>query len=118
MSTPTTTPLIRSRQTLLNRQTELLRRSAELRGAIEADCRQLDRPLRHAGRLRDTMTWISTHRAELMLGLGIGATLLALRRPRAVLRTGWRWGRRAFRFWRHWRHWRPWLRPLLRRWLP
>ncbi|MEY4754944.1 MAG: YqjK-like protein [Pseudomonadota bacterium] len=109
-------PLIRSRAELERRQFELLQRSAELRGALTADLRQLDRPLRRLRRGQRLATWLWAQRRALGLGLVAGVAVLALRRPRAVLQAGWRWGRRGWKLWRSWQRWQPWLAPLLARW--
>ncbi|MFM2058498.1 MAG: hypothetical protein RLY71_2883, partial [Pseudomonadota bacterium] len=57
------------------------------------------------------------HREPILLGLVTAAALLALRRPRAALRLGWRWARRLLVLRRGWQRAAHWLAPLLARWL-
>lgn len=83
--------------TLVERQTALRIRSAELRAQMALQSRALEAPLATADRLRDGWRWLSRHRQWLWLG---GAAL-ALLRPRRTLRLlgrGWL-GWRALRRW-------------------
>ncbi|MEX8520176.1 MAG: YqjK family protein [Leptothrix sp. (in: b-proteobacteria)] len=103
--------------TLLRRRAALLQRSAELRGSLVATVHTFQTPLARADQAWALLQSLRNHRQELSLGLAAAVAVLALRRPRAALGAGWRWGRRLYSFWRTWRKTERWLRPLLARFL-
>lgn len=101
---------------LQQRREALLRRSAELRGGLVVGSEAFARPLAGADQLRSLWQLLQRHREPILLGLGTAAALLALRRPRAALRLGWRWARRLLVLRRSWQRTQHWLAPLLARW--
>jgi hypothetical protein len=103
--------------TLLRRRAALLQRSAELRGNLVATAHALRTPLARADQAWELLQVLRSHRQELSLGLAAVVAVLALRRPRAALGVGWRWGRRLYSLWRTWRKTERWLGPLLARFL-
>lgn len=102
---------------LQQRREALLRRSAELRGGLVVSSEALVTPLAGADRLHALWWLLQRHREPILLGLGTVAVLLALRRPRAALRLGWRWARRLLALRRGWQQVRGRLASWLALWL-
>jgi hypothetical protein len=72
----------RQHQLLLQRQQQLLLRSAELRHTLARQARTLQSPLALADQLRAGGRWLRQHPVWSLAGLG----LLVFRRPRIILR--------------------------------
>lgn len=72
----------RHRETLVQRQQQLLLRSAELRVALTRQAQALKSPLSVVDQLRSAVQWLGRHPAWPMAALG----LLSLARPRRLLR--------------------------------
>jgi hypothetical protein len=85
------------------RQSALLLRSAELRGRLATDAVVLQRPLALADRVREAWRWVSVHPEAPLAAL----VVVAVMRPRRMLRWGWR----AWTAWRRLRRLQAWLAP-------
>lgn len=72
----------RHRESLVQRQQQLLLRSAELRVALTRQAQALKAPLSVVDQLRSGVQWLGRHPAWPMAALG----LLSLTRPRRLLR--------------------------------
>lgn len=105
------------RTVLLQRRETLLRRSAELRGGLMVGSEALVGPLTRAGQAHQLWQWLLEHRRQVLTGAAVAAAVLALRRPRAALRLGWRWTRRLFVLRRTWSRVGRWVAPVLAAWL-
>lgn len=96
----------KSERSLLERQSQLLQRSALLRDRWGRQALALAPPLALADHVVGGWRWLRSHpelpAAALLLSVAV--------RPRRL----WRWGLRAVWTWRLWRRARPWLRPWMR----
>lgn len=80
-----------TRHELIQRQQQLLTRSAELRAAIRVESGQLEKPLAVIDKARQSIHWLTQH-PEWPLGAGVA--LLILKPRRALAWTGriwWAW---------------------------
>ena len=91
----------RPSQMLARRQQQLLLRSAELRVALAHQARALQTPLAVADQVQAGLQWLRQH----PIGPLITVALLALKRPRRILR----WGRRLMWGWSLYQRARSWL---------